>query len=292
MPGEERAGARALRDIYRRRHRRTLDGNRRRHREALDGRSSNSNGNKPNRTEKDKGDAVKTRDAVAEGGGDFHRRPLQQQHQHGWETAITWPEFVGAFIPLGRLAFEGGAHVEQEEEDQEQGRGVAAGEESNRGSGRGSLLLLTRRGCGNNGTTTSGEGLVDEDEMQLLRVAFATTAGRGGGRIGVEVVVSLAELRAASSALDGEDPPEGAVRKALGVSNQYSLVDGNNRKRLCFLRCGVVVLFGAAGVYPNTRQHQRNRKSQPHLTTIDMKTAMVSVEYHRDRLVMHSVCLL
>ncbi|CBJ33221.1 calmodulin-like myosin-light chain [Ectocarpus siliculosus] len=215
MPGEERAGARALREIYRRRHRRTLDGNRRRHREAFDGRSSDSNGNKPNRTEKGKGNAVKTRDAVADAGGDFHRRPLQQ-HQHGGETAITWPEFVGAFIPLGRLAFEGGAHVEQEEEDQEQGQGVAAGEESNRGSGRGSPLLLTRRRCGNNGTTTSGEGLVDEDEMQLLRVAFASTAGCGGERIGAKVVVSLAELRAASSALDGEDPPEGAVRKALG----------------------------------------------------------------------------
>lgn len=216
-PGEERAGARALREIYRRRQRRKLDGNRRRHREALDGRSSNSNGNKPYDTEKHKDDTVKTRDAVADGGGNFHRPPLQQ-YQHAGETAITWPEFVGAFIPLGRLAFEGGAHVEQEEEDQEQGRGEAAGEECNRRSGRGSPLLLT-------GTTTSGEGLVDEEEMQLLRVAFATTAGRGGERVGAEVVVSLVELRAASAALDGEDPPEGAVRKALGVSNQYPLAD-------------------------------------------------------------------
>ena len=57
-------------------------------------------------------------------------------------------------------------------------------------------------------------GWLGEGELQLLRVAFATVAA---GRDFDDGTVSLTELRAASTQLDGMEPPEEPVRKALQV---------------------------------------------------------------------------
>lgn len=104
---------------------------------------------------------------------------------------ITWPEFVGAFIPLARTA-EGKAWAKGKQQGEEgtQGRASSSG-------------------------TFEAAG-VGEEDLELLRVAFAITNCGGSGSDGA---VSLSELRQASAELDGEEPPEEPVRRALGVSS-------------------------------------------------------------------------
>lgn len=137
--------------------------------------------------------------------GDNDNEEHQNKRQQEAKSTISWPEFVEAFIPLGQWGWDAGVDAEPQQgkwvnggaANQDQGK-QEAGEEQ-----------------------TGGAGLVDEDEMPLLRVAFAAIAvgaTRNGGRAGDGEVVSMAELRAASALLDGEEPPEEPVRKALGVS--------------------------------------------------------------------------
>lgn len=107
---------------------------------------------------------------------------------------ITWPEFVGAFLPMAQW---------------ERGEGAAR-----HGS----------KGGGKNGEFSSGHGGweagllpdVDDDEIELLRVAFAVRTS-GVRRRGEPGVATLAELRAASAELDGEEPLEEPIRKAIKV---------------------------------------------------------------------------
>lgn len=111
---------------------------------------------------------------------------------------ITWPEFVGAFLPLAQWERDEGA------------------------------LRHRSKGGGGNGDFPSGHGRweagllpdVDDDEIELLRVAFAvrTSGVRGRGESGM---ATLAELRAASAELDGEEPLEEPIRKAMKV-RQYA----------------------------------------------------------------------
>lgn len=111
---------------------------------------------------------------------------------------ITWPEFVGAFLPLAQWEWGEGA------------------------------LRHRSEGGGGNGDFSSGHGRweagllpdVDDDEIELLRVAFAvrTSGVRGRDEPGV---ATLAELRAASAELDGEEPLEEPIRKAIKV-RQYA----------------------------------------------------------------------
>lgn len=101
-------------------------------------------------------------------------------------SSISWPEFVGVFVPLGKWGPEGGQ---------------TSGEEAERRS-----------------SSRAQEEKLDGEELQLLRVAFAMVVARGCE----DGTVSLAELRAASAELDGEEPPEEPVRKALTVRDAHS----------------------------------------------------------------------
>lgn len=119
-------------------------------------------------------------------------------------TIITWPEFVSLFISLG-----------QWEPENWDGGGKEGHRRGKDGGGRGGEEDGTREGKEKEYKeltplvgVTKGLG---EGELQLLRVAFATVAGRGID----DGTVSLTELRAASAELDGEEPPEEPVRKAL-----------------------------------------------------------------------------
>jgi len=142
-----------------------------------------------------------TRSRAASGGHEEERGKRRQQRQTE-RAAISWPEFVGAFLPLGQWV-----PAEDSTDHKEQRRRGEAARQGEGGTGRG------KRGDG---------GLVDRDEMQLLRVAFAVVAAGAslgdGGEVDARAMVSLAELRAASALLDGEEPPEGPIRKALEVS--------------------------------------------------------------------------
>lgn len=101
---------------------------------------------------------------------------------------ITWPEFVGAFVPL---AIFGG-------KTEAKGKGGEGGQERASSS-----------------SDTFDEAGVGEEDLELLRVAFAMVCVGGSGG---DAAVSLSELRQASAELDGEEPPEEPVRRALGVS--------------------------------------------------------------------------
>lgn len=95
-------------------------------------------------------------------------------------SIISWPEFAGVFLPLAQYKdTRGETNLEEKE--------------------RGSSLWAK----------------VEEEELQLLRVAFAAVVSGGCG----DRLVSLAELRMASAGLDGEEPPEEPVRTALEVRN-------------------------------------------------------------------------
>eukprot|EP00903_Cladosiphon_okamuranus_P006300 g6178.t1 len=131
----------------------------------------------------------------------------KQQHQHQHQSAIatiSWPEFVDAFIPLGEWDWD-----------------VAVGAEPQRATLMGGGATNQDQGRREAGEEHTREGvIVGEDEVQLLRVAFAATtvgASCSDGEAGAGAVVSIAELRAASALLDGVEPPEELVRKALGV---------------------------------------------------------------------------
>lgn len=175
-PGDEAGpGAYALREIYRRRHRSGSGSDKGGTERRVDG-GEDAMLERIRKAETDHSDKEQE-----------HHKQQQEQHQRYQQplniaTTITWPEFVGAFVPLGQWEW---------------------GDEENQGG-----------------------NLVDNDELQLLRVAFAMTAAGASRRRGEGAnagqVVSLAELRAASAALDGEEPPEGPVLKALGVSKHYT----------------------------------------------------------------------
>ena len=138
-------------------------------------------------------------------GHEAERRKQEEEHQAEVAT-ISWTEFVGAFLPLGRWV-----PAEDSAEQGDHWRGTEKGKNGHR----------VRGGVGKQ---TGEGGLVDKDEMQLLRVAFALAAvgtSRGpGGEADAGALVSLAELRAASALLDGEEPPEGPIRKALEVKRE------------------------------------------------------------------------
>ena len=178
-------GARALREILRRRQRRHSDR-----------RSSSSAGEQLPDNAKDI----------------LEKRRQQRQQQQTAIATISWPEFVDAFIPLGQWEWDDAVDAELQQENLTGSRAAANQEQGRREAGE----------------EQAGEGgIVGGDEVQLLRVAFAATAvgsSRSGGEAGVGPVVSLAELRAASALLDGEEPPEEPVRKALGVNAQDCVV--------------------------------------------------------------------
>lgn len=148
---------------------------------------------------------------------------------------ITWPEFVSAFVPLGQWDLEEEADAGEKQEARgrhaaEHGQGGREGgavREGERGQGRelrnGSQLSAQRLESKAIKAVETQGGFVSREDLQMLRVAYSMTAvgaGRGDEEgFGAGVVVSLAELRAASAALDGEEPPEEPVRKALKVTN-------------------------------------------------------------------------
>lgn len=167
-------GARALREMLGRRHRRHCS----RHRSRNAGEELPDNG----------------------------EEKYEKQQQHSAMATISWPEFVDAFIPLGQWGWDDAVDAEPQQATLIDG-GVANQDQGRREAGE---------------EHTQEEGIVGEDEMQLLRVAFAATAvgaSRNGEEAGAGAVVSLAELRAASALLDGVEPPEEPVRQALGVNS-------------------------------------------------------------------------
>lgn len=133
------------------------------------------------------------------------------------QSAFTWPEFVSVFLPLGKWEAD-----ELEGSTEEGGRGSKEvggrrGNEGGSGRDKGEEGRGDREEEG--GVPLPLVGVADglgEGELQLLRVAFATVAGRGFD----DGTVSLTELRAASAELDGEEPPEEPVRKALQVNSR------------------------------------------------------------------------
>lgn len=93
------------------------------------------------------------------------------------DDQLTWAEFVAIFIPVGSVSSE----------------------------------VL-----GVEGRTAEADGHwradLDEEELSILRVVFATADHALDGR------VSVAELRALCIELDGEEPPEAPVQAALDAS--------------------------------------------------------------------------
>lgn len=101
---------------------------------------------------------------------------------------LTWADFVGVFLPLGKSTAK---NVDDDEGGCVGGGGEMAEVDTKR--------LSWQPGLGN-------------EELELLRVAFAMVDHGCDGR------VSLAALREACAELDGEEPAEGPVRSALEVS--------------------------------------------------------------------------
>lgn len=167
-------GARAVREILRRSHRRHRD----RCRSSNDGEELPDNG----------------------------KEEEHEKQQRTAKTTISWPEFVDAFIPLGQWGWDDAVDAEAQRGKWMGGEAANHDQESQEAAAE---------------EQTGGGGLVGKDELQLLRVAFAATAvgaSTSGGGADAGAVVSLAELRAASALLDGEEPPEEPVREALGVN--------------------------------------------------------------------------
>lgn len=100
--------------------------------------------------------------------------PLSVNHAAGEEELITWAEFVAVFVPLGPMKSAKETATETTEVE-------------------------------------SWRAGVNDEELELLRVAFATVDHGCNGR------VSLAELRAVCAELDEEEPPEAALGNAMGV---------------------------------------------------------------------------
>lgn len=195
---------------------------RRRHRRHGDGRSSNS-------------DVEESLDDSRDG----NRAKLQQQTA---TTTISWPEFVDAFIPLGEWGWDGAENAEPQQKNA-MGDGAAMQDPQKQGAGE----------------EKAGEGgMIEQDEMQLLRVAFAATAigakRAGGGNQGE--VVSLAELRAASALLDGEEPPEEPVRKALEVNTD------------------VFSCHSPAKTWNTVRQRQRQDRTSPCVVNVLVRVCL------------------
>lgn len=119
--------------------------------------------------------------------GDRHENESRDSTDKESSSSITWPEFVGAFVPLALLGGKTEAKGKGGEGGQERASSVDAFDEAG----------------------------VGEEDLELLRVAFAMVyAGGSGG----DAAMSLSELRQASAELDGEEPPEEPARQALGVS--------------------------------------------------------------------------
>lgn len=127
---------------------------------------------------------------------------------HGGEgddslDTITWRDFVRVFIPLGTM-----------ERDEDENGMTGGGEVGNKES-------TTAWPAGQQ----SGDRVAmetDSDELELLRVAYLTKVSDSHAR-GSGGVLSLAELRAASAELDGEEPPEEPVRNVFGVRKCSSI---------------------------------------------------------------------
>ena len=122
---------------------------------------------------------------------------------------ITWPEFVGAFLPLksweeGKRAAR---HRDKTKDEPEQ--------------------CSPADDCGwDNGLLPDA----DDEEMELIQLAFAVRASGVQGRSG-GVTATLTELRAASAELDGVVPPEEPIRKALRVSQWLYWNDAGRRAK-------------------------------------------------------------
>ncbi|CAM9744831.1 unnamed protein product [Scytosiphon promiscuus] len=221
---EDGPGASAIREIFRRRRCRH-------HNRMLNRERSGSSGGQQSRLDH------RSEDAVAEANleSDFHKEKRgQEQQERRANNSITWPEFVSAFVPLDRWDWEEDDDTAEKEKGQgdhaaEQRQGAEGQERregADNGGGRkgeprfGSHISPKQRGSGTIGGEASQGGMVDKQDLQLLKVAFAITVGVGHSGekgFGAGAMVSLAELRAASAALDGEEPPEEPVRQALGI---------------------------------------------------------------------------